>query len=136
MRPKTGAPEFRCSFENLTSGNSLRTEKSLGVHTFFDSLVNMKRRSSSKLRWKDGGRWLRQLRLNADLSQAELAKQLGLKRYSYVSQIETGVSRLPLDRVELWAQKLKAEPSQFAEQVISFYEPTLHRLLRGQKDQS
>ena len=33
----------------------------------------------------------------------------------------------------LWAQKSGVEPTQFAERFISFYEPDLHRLLRGQE---
>jgi transcriptional regulator with XRE-family HTH domain len=89
----------------------------------------MKRRSRDRLRWKEGGRWLRKLRIDADLSQAELAHRLGIKHYSYISQIETGVSRLPIDKLEAWARTLNVDPAPFAASFMSFYEPELYRLL-------
>lgn len=89
----------------------------------------MKHASSLKQQRKEAGTWLRQLREEAGLTQMELASRLGFKYYAFVSQVETGFSRLPTDKVEAWAQTLGVNPRQFAQRLISFYEPELHRVL-------
>ena len=93
----------------------------------------MKRRSSHKRHWKDGGNWLQQLRCKAEIPQADLAGRLGIKYYSYISQIENGISRMPIDKFERWAIELGVDPTDFAERLVSFYEPELHRLLYRRK---
>lgn len=85
--------------------------------------------SSSPRRRKQAGAWLRDLREEAGLTQVELAKRLGLKYYAFVSQVETGLSRVPTEKLERWARALHARPPAFAKQLISFYEPELYRLL-------
>ena len=96
-----------------------------------DSLVIMKRRSRDAAAWKAGGRWLQQLRNQAGLSQLDLAVRLGIKHYSYVSQIETGLSRPPMSKLQAWAKSLDVDPTEFAEQFISFYEPELYLMLKN-----
>ena len=78
---------------------------------------------------KLAGSWLKQLRADAGLSQIDLAGRLGLKYYTFVSQVENGFGRVPTDSMEAWARALGAEPSSFARQLLSFYDPELHRLL-------
>jgi DNA-binding XRE family transcriptional regulator len=104
-------------------------ENFVGRHIVSDSLVIMKRRSTAT--WKAGGRWLQQLRNQAGLSQLDLAVRLGIKHYSYVSQIETGLSRPPMSKLQAWAKSLDVDPTEFAEQFISFYEPDLYRMLKS-----
>jgi transcriptional regulator with XRE-family HTH domain len=89
----------------------------------------MKRQSSLKDKRRRGGLWLKQLREGAGLTQMELATRLGLKYYTFVSQVETGFSRVPNEKMEGWARAVGADPSRFARQLISFYEPELHRVL-------
>ena len=91
----------------------------------------MKHPSIPKARRKQAGAWLRELREAAGLTQVELAARLGFKYYAFVSQVETGFSRVPTEKIEGWAQAVGAEPSQFARQLIAFYEPELHRVLYG-----
>jgi transcriptional regulator with XRE-family HTH domain len=75
------------------------------------------------------GARLRNLREDAGLTQVALARRLGgLKYYPFVSQVETGLSRVPTEKLESWARALHVRPSDFAKQLISFYEPELHRL--------
>ena len=81
------------------------------------------------MRRKRAGAWLRGLREEAGLTQLELAKRLGFKYYAFVSQVETGFSRAPTEKMEAWARTLGVDPAQFARQLIAFYEPELHRLL-------
>jgi transcriptional regulator with XRE-family HTH domain len=83
---------------------------------------------SKKLR-KQAGDWLKELRVRAGLSQVELADELGFKYYTFVSQVENGFGRLPVDSMEAWARALNVDPSEFAKRLLSFYEPELYRLL-------
>jgi transcriptional regulator with XRE-family HTH domain len=78
---------------------------------------------------KQAGAWLKELRGRAGLSQIALADRLGLKYYTFVSQVENGFGRVPTDSMEAWARALGVNPSEFAKRLISFYEPELYRLL-------
>ena len=58
----------------------------------------------------------------------ELAGRLGIKYYAFISQVETGFSRVPTEKIEAWANAVGADPPLFAKQLLSFYEPELHRV--------
>jgi transcriptional regulator with XRE-family HTH domain len=88
----------------------------------------MKHASSPSGRRK-AGIWLKTLREEAGLTQIDLAKRLGFKYYAFVSQVETGLSRVPTEKLERWAQAVGADPGEFTKRLISFYEPEIHRLL-------
>jgi transcriptional regulator with XRE-family HTH domain len=92
----------------------------------------MKIRSEKQRR--QAGAWLQDLRKNAGLSQLQLAKMLGLKYYSYISQVENGFGRLPSNSMEAWARALKVDPANFSRQLLSYYDPELYRLLFGSDD--
>jgi len=83
---------------------------------------------SKQLR-KQAGAWLKYLRARAGLSQIQLADILGFKYYTFISQVENGFGRVPVESMEAWAKALGAEPQPFAKQLLSFYEPELYRLL-------
>jgi transcriptional regulator with XRE-family HTH domain len=83
----------------------------------------------AKERRRQAGVWLKDLRSRAGLSQIELAERLGMKYYTFVSQVENGFGRVPTDSMEAWARALDVNPSEFARQLLAFYEPELHRLL-------
>jgi transcriptional regulator with XRE-family HTH domain len=78
---------------------------------------------------KQAGNWLKRLRTDAGLSQVELAGRLGFKYYTFISQVENGFGRVPTESMEAWARALGADPPTFARQLLSFYDPELHRLL-------
>ncbi|HEX2726812.1 MAG TPA: helix-turn-helix transcriptional regulator [Beijerinckiaceae bacterium] len=78
---------------------------------------------------KAAGRWLQEQRKKAGLSQIQLAELLGLKYYTFVSQVENGFGRVPSDSMEGWARALGLAPAEFARHLLSFYDPELHRLL-------
>jgi len=82
---------------------------------------------------KQAGAWLQERRKTAGLSQIELAQKLGLKYYTFVSQVENGFGRVPNDTMEAWARALGIAPAAFARQLLAFYEPTLHKLLFEEK---
>jgi hypothetical protein len=56
---------------------------------------------------------------------------LGFKYYTFISQIENGFGRVPSESMEAWAVALGLPPSEFARQLLSYYDPDLHRLLFG-----
>lgn len=82
---------------------------------------------------KQAGDWLKQRRTDAGLSQVDLAAKLGLKYYTFISQVENGFSRVPTETMEAWANALALDPSSFAKHLLAYYEPELHRLLFGAK---
>ena len=91
----------------------------------------MKRASSPDIERRRAGTWLRGLREEAGLTQIELANRLGFKYYAFVSQVETGFSRLPTEKMEAWARTLRVNPQHFARRLLAYYEPELHRVLYG-----
>jgi len=80
---------------------------------------------------KRAGTWLQERRKAAGLSQIELAARLGLKYYTFISQVENGFSRVPTDIMGAWARELGLEPAAFARHLLMYYEPEMHRLLFG-----
>lgn len=83
----------------------------------------------AKVLRKEAGRWLKQLRAAAGLSQMQLAERLGLKYYTFISQVENGFGRVPVDSMEAWARELQTSPSEFARKLLVYYDPELYRLL-------
>ena len=80
---------------------------------------------------KQAGDWLKQRRADAGLSQIDLAARLGLKYYTFISQVENGFSRVPTEAMEAWATELGLEPAAFAKHLLLYYEPEMYRLLFG-----
>src|ERR1700750_3023984 len=78
---------------------------------------------------KKAGAWLREQRQAAGLSQLELATRLGLKYYTFISQVENGFGRVSSESMEQWARALGIPPHQFARHLLTYYDPHLHRLL-------
>ncbi|MGF1453937.1 MAG: helix-turn-helix domain-containing protein [Alphaproteobacteria bacterium] len=75
------------------------------------------------------GTWLKQGREAKGLTQAELAERLGLRYYSFISQVENGIGRIPQDLYGPWAAALDIEGPVFAMTVLEHIEPGLHALL-------
>jgi transcriptional regulator with XRE-family HTH domain len=82
---------------------------------------------------KQAGTWLKHLRTQAGLSQIELAQRLGLKYYTFISQVENGFGRVPTESMQAWAAALGVNATDFARELLSYYDPELHRLLFGEK---
>ena len=78
---------------------------------------------------KLAGAWLQERRKAAGLSQIELAARLGLKYYTFVSQVENGFGRVPAAGMEAWARALNIPPAEFARHLLVWYEPELHKML-------
>src|SRR5215475_8584401 len=95
--------------------------------------TNPQRRSSrltQNLRSKAGS-WLRKLREKRGLSQRELARKVGAKYYTFISQLEHGRGRIPPDRYLLWADALGVNPREFVRGLMSFYDPMTYSIIFG-----
>lgn len=87
--------------------------------------------AQTKLLRQEAGRWLKAAREQAGLTQAQLSEVVGLRYYTFVSQVESGVGRLPIETQAAWAAALRLDEAEFAKTLLAYYEPELHRLLFG-----
>lgn len=77
------------------------------------------------------GRWLKQQREAAGLTQRELALQVGSLYYTYISQIELGQGRIIPERWNTWANVLNIHPRVFAMKMLEAYEPVAYKMIFG-----
>lgn len=85
-------------------------------------------KQTQKLR-REAGRWLRKLREERGLSQRELARKVGAKYYTFISQLENGRGRIPPDRYLLWARALRVAPHGFVRALMSYYDPLTYDII-------
>ena len=95
---------------------------------------NPQRRSATDVQdlRREGGRWLKELRERAGLSQRELATRVGAEYYTFISQLETGRGRVPPDRYTQWAEALGVDARDFVRDLMRYYDPLTHNILFGQ----
>ena len=94
---------------------------------------NPQKRSASEVQElrREAGRWLKQQREAAGLSQRDLAARVGADYYTFISQLETGRGRIPPDRYEVWAKALEIDPRAFVTGILRYYDPNTYRILFG-----
>jgi transcriptional regulator with XRE-family HTH domain len=94
---------------------------------------NPQRRATSDVQElrREGGKWLKEQRERAGLSQRQLAEQVGAEYYTFISQLETGRGRIPPDRYLVWAEALKLPARKFVEEIMRFYDPVTYEILFG-----
>jgi len=83
---------------------------------------------------KAGGLWLKKLRMDAGLSQRQLAEKVGADYYTFISQLENGRGRVPPDRYEDWAAALDIPADTFVFNLMRFYDPMTFRILFGEQE--
>ncbi len=88
-----------------------------------------KKGDAARVARKAAGRWLSAQREAAGLTQAEVAEQVGLRYYTFVSQVEGGYGRVPSEHFESWAKALGHDPYAFTKVLLSHYDPDVFRLL-------
>jgi transcriptional regulator with XRE-family HTH domain len=79
------------------------------------------------------GRWLKSLREARSLTQREMAEHVGLRYYTFISQIEGGHGRIPPDQYEAWADVLKIDHKTFASELMRYYDPVYYKMLFGEQ---
>jgi transcriptional regulator with XRE-family HTH domain len=84
---------------------------------------------------RKGGRWLRERREAARLSQRQLAERVGVEYYTFVSQLEAGHGRISPRRYRDWAAALGLDPEVFVTELLRYYDPITYEILfqPGQK---
>ena len=94
---------------------------------------NPQRRASSDVQElrREGGKWLKEQRERAGLSQRQLADLVGAEYYTFISQLETGRGRIPPDRYLVWAEALAISPREFVKAMLRFYDPVTYGILFG-----
>jgi transcriptional regulator with XRE-family HTH domain len=95
------------------------------------SAVDPVRAAATKGLRQEAGRWLKAARESAGLTQADLAAKVGLRYYTFVSQVESGLGRVPIETQGAWAKAIGQDPAEFARTLLHYYEPELYRLLFG-----
>lgn len=75
------------------------------------------------------GLWLKSLREAQGLSQRDLANQLSLEYYTFISQLENGRGKIPSNRYLDWATALGQEPREFVKTLLSYYDPITYDIL-------
>ena len=80
---------------------------------------------------KKAGKYLKKLRekANPKLTQRRLSTILGIGYYTFISQIEAGASRLPPDKVILWAEACNANVSDVGKTLLKYYDPYMYQAI-------
>lgn len=81
-----------------------------------------------KLR-RQGGKWLKQLRENVGLSQRELAERLDVEYHTLISQLESGIGRVPTHRYNEWSRVLRIPLETFVIELLRYYDPATYQIL-------
>lgn len=85
----------------------------------------------AKLMRRRAGSYIKGLRTDAGLTQAQIAKALGYEYYTMISQIESGKARIPSEDIATWANLLKVDVVEFAKMLLSFMDPSLYHAIFG-----
>ena len=80
---------------------------------------------------REAGRWLKERREAAGLSQRELAQIVGADYYTFISQLESDRGRVPPDRYRDWAAALNIAPRDLVQALLRFYDPITFDVLFG-----
>lgn len=81
----------------------------------------------------EAGLWLKKLREKRGLSQRQLATQVGIDYYTFISQLETGRGRIPPDRYEAWAKALGIDAYELVYNLMQYYDPISFKILFGKQ---
>ncbi len=85
----------------------------------------------SKALRKRAGAYLKKLREAADLTQLELAERLGIRAYTYISQIENGNGTLNTALMEKAAEAFGVDRAEFGRKMLMYYEPFFFKTIFG-----
>ena len=76
---------------------------------------------SDRTAWIEAGAWLKQCRLAAEITQAELAEQVGAPDPSWIAEIEAGTRSVPVSFHAGYARAVAMPVAAFAARCEGFY---------------
>jgi transcriptional regulator with XRE-family HTH domain len=76
---------------------------------------------------KEFGEWLKLVRKVKNISQGDVAREIGANTANFISKIERGESRVPVERIEELARGYRIEEIVFAEAVFRNFMPEIWR---------
>lgn len=77
------------------------------------------------------GQWLRDQRINADLTMLDVSKALGFSYYNDVGIYESGRTAVPSQYYVAYAQVLEVERAELAKRAVRAYDPIAWDILFG-----
>lgn len=75
------------------------------------------------------GAIIKSLREDSGMTQMDLAKAVGQEYFTFISQIETGGSKIPSKDIALWARALSVSAQELAKECLRHYDPMLFEAL-------
>jgi len=91
--------------------------------------ANKKKMEELRALRKQGGEWLKAQREGAGMSQRQLASELNLPYYTFISQVESGVGRIPPASYAAWAIALEIPVVRFVHTMLMYYDPIVFDLM-------
>ena len=85
--------------------------------------------AASKANRKRGGLMIKSLRNQMGYTQRELASKCELDYYTFISQIEAGVGKIPPSKLRIFAESLGVNPALFAREILKYYDPVMFEIL-------
>lgn len=77
------------------------------------------------------GQWLKKEREALDRTQLDLARHLDHEYPTTISQFERGITRIPPDDWEKYAQFLGVPTKEFAKRALKYYDNQVYMLIFG-----
>lgn len=84
--------------------------------------------------WQDGGRFIAELRENAQLTAAELAEQIAAPSVQWVEEVELGLRPVPSSMYRAYARHLGIPARDFAVHCLEHYDRHAHDALFGDRE--
>jgi transcriptional regulator with XRE-family HTH domain len=81
------------------------------------------------------GRLLKGLRGKAGLTQNDMAKLVGQEYFTFISQVENGLAKIPSKDLALWARVLGVPKEALAKEALRYYDPDLFDALYTKEEQ-
>ena len=72
---------------------------------------------------------IKSLRKQMVYTQRELASKCELDYYTFISQIEAGVGKIPPSKLRIFATSLGVKPTLFAREILKYYDPVMFEIL-------
>ena len=91
------------------------------------------RRQKNREQVQKAGAFLKTSRKAANLTQREMAKELDIDYFTFISQTENGFARVPPARLSEWATVLKIPVYDLAANLLRYYQPEYYRALFNSK---